>query len=71
MSSRNRCREIMSLFLIILIASACNSFSSQSGQYPGTVGTFQETGNYQINPETILSSLDNGKKDNGRGFQQS
>jgi hypothetical protein len=44
-------------FLIVLTITACRSSDSQLYQYPN-YGTFEQTGDYLINPETILQSLD-------------
>ncbi len=54
-------RLITSLFLIVVTVSACQPFGFQGRSYPSTIGTFRETGDYRINPKTILESLDQGE----------
>jgi hypothetical protein len=53
---------VVSLFILIVAVSACQPYRNQQGRkYPSTPGTFNVTGNFTINPTTILDSLDHGK----------
>ena len=40
---------------------ACQSFENQDRKYPSTIGTFNDTGNFTINPTTILDTLNRGE----------
>lgn len=50
----------MCLVLTVFIG-ACQPFGSQDRKYPSTIGTFNDTGDFIINPTTILDSLDRGE----------
>ena len=56
-------KQIVMVFgLVILGLNACAISTSDEYQYP-QLGNFQETGNYLIDPETILTALDKGESD--------
>ncbi len=62
MNNRLVCGRLISIFLLsMLTILSCQPFDGQRRQYPSTIGTFQKTGDYTINPEMILASLDRGE----------
>lgn len=54
-------KVIISCYLLILAISACQSYENQDHKYPSTIGTFADTGDFTINPTTILASLNRGE----------
>jgi len=50
-----------SLFMLVAVISACQPFDNGERKYPSTIGTFNVTGEFIINPTTILDTLDHGK----------
>lgn len=55
-----RISVIIIIFLTIVTIFACQLPGDKEPEYPSTIGTFPETGNYAIDPETIIESLDHG-----------
>lgn len=53
--------SVLSLLLLIVAMSGCQSFGSQDRKYPSIAGPFIDTGDFMINPATILDSLDSGE----------
>lgn len=54
-------RSIITLFVLLASMSACQSFDNGGRRYPSTIGTFNESGDFIINPTTILDSLNHGE----------
>jgi len=54
---------VIVLCLVLYIAIISGVFNDQIEEYPTTISSFSDTGNYKIDPETILESLDRGETD--------
>src|SRR5437016_1341185 len=48
-------------FMLIVTVGACQPVGSQDRKYPSTIGTFNVTGDFTINPTIILNSLNHGE----------
>lgn len=54
-------RLIIILSIMMGTSSGCQSVANQDRKYPSTIGTFNDTGDFTINPMTILDSLNRGE----------
>ena len=54
---------IVVVFAILAVLFAFNLYYNHGIQYPKGITDFNDTGDYEINPNTILSDLDQGKTD--------
>jgi hypothetical protein len=53
----------IAIFLVLIVfIGACQSFGHQGRKYPSIAGTFNVTGEFIINPATILDELDRGER---------
>lgn len=60
MRAKTRKAIIISLVLIVTIG-ACQPIGNQNHKYPSTIGTFNDTGDFIIDPMTILDALERGE----------